>query len=657
MTGTIETLPASPCSAHSDLTAANGRSTFQEGSKAVVSALQIPTTNDTHGSPTSQPASKRARVDPRAMSDRGELACSELLGNVHVDQESAQDDRKQELLLRLQKIADQKARLTSATPSADNTYRPSPCSNDVPPSPDSEVQFITAFSTPSRKTPIPRRSTRSKKQSSQPSVDNHSCPVIDVDDESDIVKVTSKSKGKPTIPSSRVSRRVSSRTPKPRLPHGDNGTSSTDRPSPMPSCMSRCKRFQFCKKLTSTLLKDRRAAPFSAPVKELWSSQYIPDYFKIITHPMDLGTIRKNLDTRLYIKPIKTDVLPFRFDVDKFANDIRLVFRNAIIYNKEGDFLHNDAHCLLEDFERTMKEQLPVLPRKEECSLSVSSAKKRKVPSAPPRQNKPASSNGRRRGKSTNTTVLLENIDNDSASKVSAGRSRKGKPSSQTSPSGSISESELDAMSPEELKERLQYLKNCREPVMARMPIPKGEGYLSRAALLYDVPISNSQIHKCVDTITKGSVAPEKMPALTQLINQCKNLDGTSASASLNPATGDFETELAELDNQSWRNIEAFLEKYVPKFKTVRSSTLGREFSTAYEVDSEIAMIRSKLADFADAKPSAQHKERIEKSKSFFSTKNDNEASSSDSSSDSDSDSSSSSSASDSSGESDSDSD
>lgn len=657
MTGTIETLPASPCSANSDLTVANVRSTYHEGSKAVVSSLQIPTVDDTHGSPTSQPAPKRARVDPQSFSDKSELPCPDLPDNIDLGQESAQDDRKQELLLRLQRIADQKARLTSTTPSVDNTCRPSPCSNDLPQSPESEVQFITAFSTPPKKTPPPRRSTRSKKQTRQPPMDNHSCPVIDVDDDAHVVKVTPKAKGKPALPSPRTSRRVSTRTPKPRLPHGDNGTTSTDRSSPMPSCMSKCKRFQFCKKLTSTLLKDRRAAPFSAPVKELWSPQYIPDYFNIITHPMDLGTIRKNLDTRLYIKPIKTDVLPFRFDVDKFANDIRLVFRNAIIYNKEGDFLHNDAHCLLEDFERTMKEQLPVLPRKEECSLPVSSTKKRKVASAPPRQNKSASVKGRRRGKSTDTTILLDNIDNDSTSKVSAGRSRKSKPSSQTAPSGGMSESELDAMSTDELKDRLQYLKSCREPVMARMPIPKGEGYLSRAALLYDIPISNNQIHKCVDTITNGCVAPEKMPALTQLINQCKNLDGTSASASLNPATGDFETELADLNNQSWRNIEAFLEKYVPKFKTVRSSTLGREFNTAFEVDSEMAMIRSKLADHPVVKPSAQSKQRIEKSKSFFSNKDCNEASSSDSSSDSDSDSSSGSSASDSSGESDSDSD
>lgn len=420
--------------------------------------------------------------------------------------------------------------------------------------------------------------------------------------------------------------------------------------------MNKCKRYQFCKKLTSTLLKDRRAAPFSAPVKELWHTEYIPDYFNIISHPMDLGTVRKNLETRLYVRPVKTDTLPFRFDVDKFANDVRLVFRNAIIYNREGDLLHNDAHCLLEDFERTMKEQLPVLPRKSDCSLpETSSAKKRKNPTPPPRNSKSASSNRRGRSKNTKTTILLDNIGGEPVSKTSSARARKVK-TPQPILSGGMTESELDVMSPQELKERLNYLKNCREAVVARMPIPKGEGYLSRAALLYDIPICNSQIQKCIVAIRECRIDSEKMPAFVELIKQCQYSDGTFGKASLDPDTGVFEAELDQLDNKAWRNIEAFLEEYVPKFKTVRSSSLGREFSTVYELDSEIAMTRNRLASHADLKSQSKEENPVETPKSFFADKHQVEGSSSDSSSCSDSDASSSSS-SDSSDESASDSD
>lgn len=557
----------------------------------------------------------------------------------NVDQELTQKDRKEQLLLRLKNIADQKARLTS-TPSAENSCAPSTPVADTPVSPDCEVEFVTACQTPlAKQIPAPRRSNRSRKSPRDMPAVSTPCPVIDVDDEITVGSVSHpvsssfKSKASKSSNSSpRSSRRVSARTPKPRLPHGDGAGRGSDRSSPMPSCMSKCKRFQFCKKLTSTLLKDRRAAPFSAPVKELWSLEYIPDYFDIITHPMDLGTIRKNLETRQYIIPSKGEFLPFRFDVDKFANDIRLVFRNAIIYNKEGDYLHNDAHCLLEDFERTMKEQLPVSPQKEKCIEPVPTSKKRKVPLALPRQNKSVSARRRRRGKAVDTTILLDAIDTDTTSKLSTGRSRKSKSSQQQCSSGGLTELEVDVMSRDELKERLQYLKNCREAVQARSPIPKGEGYLSRAALLYDITISDSQVRKCVNAICEGRVPTEKMQALTELINQCKNEDGTPASATLDSATGEFETELNYLDNKSWRNVEAFLEEHVPKFKTVRSSTLGREFHSVSDVDSEIDMVNSKLVDLSTVEPQPQPQKRDERAKSFFSTRNESNASSSESS-------------------------
>lgn len=51
----------------------------------------------------------------------------------------------------------------------------------------------------------------------------------------------------------------------------------------------------------------------------------IPDYFDIIKQPMDLGTIKQMMKN----KEIQTK--------EEFAEKVRLVFDNAILYNKPYD--------------------------------------------------------------------------------------------------------------------------------------------------------------------------------------------------------------------------------------------------------------------------------------------------------------------------------
>jgi hypothetical protein len=48
----------------------------------------------------------------------------------------------------------------------------------------------------------------------------------------------------------------------------------------------------------------------------------LPDYFDTVKQPMDLGTIKKKLDSLSYKLP------------EQFAIDVRLTFNNAISYNK-----------------------------------------------------------------------------------------------------------------------------------------------------------------------------------------------------------------------------------------------------------------------------------------------------------------------------------
>lgn len=53
----------------------------------------------------------------------------------------------------------------------------------------------------------------------------------------------------------------------------------------------------------------------------------IPDYFNVIHHPMDLGTVQKKLRLKEY--PTIKD----------FDEDMRLIFSNAMLYNAMGTLI------------------------------------------------------------------------------------------------------------------------------------------------------------------------------------------------------------------------------------------------------------------------------------------------------------------------------
>ncbi|KAG3011397.1 hypothetical protein PC121_g15711 [Phytophthora cactorum] len=77
-------------------------------------------------------------------------------------------------------------------------------------------------------------------------------------------------------------------------------------------------------------------------VQESWSWVFmtpvdIPGYDKVIKKPMDLGTIKKNLG----VKPSRC-----RFKShEKFARDVRLVFQNALVYNKDDQDVKGSVYA------------------------------------------------------------------------------------------------------------------------------------------------------------------------------------------------------------------------------------------------------------------------------------------------------------------------
>ena len=76
------------------------------------------------------------------------------------------------------------------------------------------------------------------------------------------------------------------------------------------------------------LWKHQSAWPFQTPVvaqTERYHKLDIPDYLKIIKHPMDFGTIKKRLENKYY------------WSAKECISDFNRVFTNCYLYNKPGE--------------------------------------------------------------------------------------------------------------------------------------------------------------------------------------------------------------------------------------------------------------------------------------------------------------------------------
>ena len=80
----------------------------------------------------------------------------------------------------------------------------------------------------------------------------------------------------------------------------------------------------------------------------------IPDYFDVITHPMDFGTIQSRLETQAYSSR------------EEFAADMRRVFSNAKTYNPEGHPVWKAADTLSQFFEQKWAKAIALIHGEEE---------------------------------------------------------------------------------------------------------------------------------------------------------------------------------------------------------------------------------------------------------------------------------------------------
>ncbi|CAG8579648.1 10329_t:CDS:2, partial [Paraglomus brasilianum] len=72
--------------------------------------------------------------------------------------------------------------------------------------------------------------------------------------------------------------------------------------------------------LINDLKKHNSSWPFQKPV----DPEEVPDYYTVITNPMDLSTIDRKIKANSY----KT--------IEDFEDDVRRIFANCRVYNAEG---------------------------------------------------------------------------------------------------------------------------------------------------------------------------------------------------------------------------------------------------------------------------------------------------------------------------------
>lgn len=123
---------------------------------------------------------------------------------------------------------------------------------------------------------------------------------------------------------------------------------SKDLPYMKPRRKHNAAELKFCNTVLKDLLSKKHEHvnfPFKEPVDPV--ALNIPDYFKIIKHPMDLGTISQKLKDNDYENAIE------------FEADVRLMFQNCYKFNPASQPVHQMGRKLEEAFE-TMWRNKPV---------------------------------------------------------------------------------------------------------------------------------------------------------------------------------------------------------------------------------------------------------------------------------------------------------
>lgn len=110
--------------------------------------------------------------------------------------------------------------------------------------------------------------------------------------------------------------------------------------------LKKANAFNFCRQVLQELRKRTHwhyAYPFYEPVDA--EALGVPDYYKIITNPMDLSTIGSKLNSDQYKS------------AEEFESDIRLMFQNCYTYNDQRSDVYKMGMMLESVFNKKWNEK------------------------------------------------------------------------------------------------------------------------------------------------------------------------------------------------------------------------------------------------------------------------------------------------------------
>jgi len=123
----------------------------------------------------------------------------------------------------------------------------------------------------------------------------------------------------------------------PVAPSAQLGAAEEEPELPVPTLTNR----QHSQLLRNLMRTEEAMTVFNVPVDP--EKHGVPDYFSVILHPMDFGTVEKRVDANMYA------------DTAAFVKDVRLVFSNAKTYNAPGTTVHGWAAKLEKMFETDLR--------------------------------------------------------------------------------------------------------------------------------------------------------------------------------------------------------------------------------------------------------------------------------------------------------------
>jgi len=103
------------------------------------------------------------------------------------------------------------------------------------------------------------------------------------------------------------------------------------------------KEFQKCDAILTELWAQDDSYPFARPVDKKQS----PDYYKVISNPIDLSVIKEKLHSLQYTSAVD------------FVKDFRLMISNCRAYNPPDTFVYNAGEELNNIFNRLLKINFP----------------------------------------------------------------------------------------------------------------------------------------------------------------------------------------------------------------------------------------------------------------------------------------------------------